>query len=329
MLVYNDLQRHKDEIPGSDLVEPSNIFSSLHPAERTAESKWGDNTLQLHPDASEIIERSRLIESEMGVHISSGINASPLSETSSAVNDVDVFSVLPLLQVSNNPQDRLVCLNSDDQSPAAESFRLLGIRLNILQRQRSLRIVLITSTIPGEGKSLVAANLACTLARVTRQRTLLLEGDLRRPSLSRLFDLDNKSGLSECLQDETIVTKSIYSLDKHGLWILPAGASRGNPLELLQSTTLPGLIERLRTLFEWIIIDSPPVLPLADTSVWMRLCDGILLVTRQGFTRKRLLQRGIESIDHNKLVGAILNSSRNSDHCYYYNYSYTGLTKAT
>jgi Mrp family chromosome partitioning ATPase len=113
---------------------------------------------------------------------------------------------------------------------------------------------------------------------------------------------------------------SIYRLEAAGTWILPAGSSLGNPLELLQSGRLPGLMNQLASWFEWVIIDSPPVLPLADASVWMRSVDGVLLVTRQGTTEKRQLQRGLEAIEPKKLIGALMNSSKNPAHSEYYYY---------
>jgi capsular exopolysaccharide synthesis family protein len=218
--------------------------------------------------------------------------------------------------VPDAAKNRILCL-TDADSAAAEAFRLLGVRLRHLRRERTLARVLITSTIPQEGKSTVAANLACTLS--TRQRTLLLEGDIRRPSLSQVFGLNGKPGLSECLRGEADVEKCIYHLEGPGFWILPAGSFPGNPLELLQSSRLSVLMDQLSEWFHWIIIDSPPVLPLADTSVWARTADGILLVVRQGTTEKRQLQRGIEAIEPQKLVGALLNSSETAaEHTYYY-----------
>src|SRR2546428_10861317 len=89
-------------------------------------------------------------------------------------------------------------------------------------------------------------------------------------------------------------------------------------MELMQSGRLGELMEQLTDWFDWIIIDSPPVLPLADTSVWARLADGILLVTREGTTKKRLLQRGLQVLEQSKLLGAVLNSSSNTDHSNYY-----------
>jgi Mrp family chromosome partitioning ATPase len=107
-------------------------------------------------------------------------------------------------------------------------------------------------------------------------------------------------------------------LEGLGLWILPAGAAPQNPLELMQSGKLSLLVEQLEAWFDWIVIDSPPVLPLADTSLWSRLADGVLLVTRKGTTEKRQLKRGLEAIEKSKLLGALINSSESAAHSDYY-----------
>jgi capsular exopolysaccharide synthesis family protein len=183
-----------------------------------------------------------------------------------------------------------------------------------------LKKVLITSTIPQEGKSMISANLACALAQASDEKILLVEGDLRRPSLLQMFGIEQKSGISECVRDDRRELGSIYRLEEAGFWILPAGRTPSNPLELLQSQRLQALMEQLTGNFDWIIIDSPPVLPLADTSVWMRLADGILLVTRQGTTQKHLLEKGLEALDPKKMLGALLNGSIASAYSsYYYN----------
>jgi capsular exopolysaccharide synthesis family protein len=211
----------------------------------------------------------------------------------------------------------VVCV-TDKDSLAAEKFRFLGVRLRQLQQTRPLKKVLITSTIPQEGKSMVAANLACTLARRTHQKTLLVDGDLRRPSIARLFGLGKTPGLSEWLQGERTPMTSIYRLEEAGLWVLPAGSSPRNPLEAMQSGRLAGLMEQLTSWFDWVIIDSPPVLPLADTSVWMRMADGVLLVARQGTSEREHLKRGIEALEPTKLLGAIVNCSAKSAQSDYY-----------
>lgn len=214
---------------------------------------------------------------------------------------------------------RLVSL-IEGANPAAEAFRLLAVRLRHRRKETSLRKLLVTSTIPDEGKSVVSANLACALAAGTRQKVLLLGGDVRRPSLSRVFGLDKEAGLCELLEGTQNLASSVYQLKEAGIWLLPAGTIKGNALEILQSNKLPVLMEQLVSLFDWVVIDSPPILPLADTSVWARLADGILLVARPGVTKKRLLEKGLEAIDKKKLVGALLNSYKSVEEGSYYYY---------
>ncbi|MFZ0662803.1 MAG: CpsD/CapB family tyrosine-protein kinase [Acidobacteriaceae bacterium] len=239
-------------------------------------------------------------------------------EAPSADSQPETPDEFPSLRISLPDQSRLVCL-SESGSPAAESFRLLGVRLRHIRRDREIKTLLVTSTIPQEGKSTVAANLACSLALKKPQRVLLLEGDIRRPSQGRILGLREVPGLCEYLRNERTLAETLYHLEEAGIWILPAGNAMGRPLELLQSGRLLTLMEQLPAWFDWIIIDSPPVLPLADTSVWMRHGDGILLVVRQGTTQKRQLQRGLEAIEPKKLIGALLNSSTNTpDKSYYY-----------
>jgi capsular exopolysaccharide synthesis family protein len=227
------------------------------------------------------------------------------------------FGRFPSLPISLSQDGRLVSL-SEEASLGAEKFRFLAVRLKQIQRSRHLKKLLITSTIPEEGKSTVSGNLAVTLARRKEQKVLLLEGDLRRPVLARQFGLAHLAGLSECLQGESRPITNIYHLDGAGLWFLPAGKPPENPLELMQSGRLSELLDQLTAWFDWIIIDSPPILPLADTSVWIRFADAVLLVAREGTTQKRQLQRGLETLDQAKLLGMVLNSCTNTDHSNYY-----------
>jgi capsular exopolysaccharide synthesis family protein len=221
------------------------------------------------------------------------------------------------LTISPSPDSRLICLTAKD-SLGAEKFRFLGVRLRQMQQNRALKKILVTSTIPEEGKSTISGNLAATLARKQKQKILLLEGDLRRPSLCHQFGLSKLPGLSEWLQGPLGPVTNIYYLEGPGFWFLPAGHPPENPLELMQSGRLSELMDRLTAWFDWIVIDSPPVLPLADTTVWTRLADGILLVAREGTTQKRQLIRGLQVLEQSKLLGVVLNSSKNTDHANYY-----------
>ena len=219
---------------------------------------------------------------------------------------------LPSVPVVIKPDIRLVCLTQKD-SLAAEKFRFLAVRLRQLQQNRAVKKLLVTSTIAEEGKSMISANLALSLARKKRQRILLVEGDLRRPTLCESFGLRNLPGVSEWLKGGSSEITNVYYINEAGLWFLPAGSPPENPMELMQSGRLAQLMEQLTVWFDWIVIDSPPMLPLEDTSVWTRLADGILLVAREGTTKKRELQRGLEMLDHSKVLGLVLNSSESID----------------
>jgi len=296
----------------------SHIFDAL---QRSEAERTGDpaDPLSLETELLKIAESDAVaqVDELSAKATSASAPAFPSITAASPQNPFEQFESLP---VSLVPDGKLVVVTEKD-SLAAEKFRFLAVRLRQLQQSRPVKKILITSTIPGEGKSMVAANLACTLARRRQQKTLLLDGDLRRPMLARQLGLGRIPGISETLQGTTDLISSIYRLDALGLWILPAGSAPQNPLELMQSGKLTPLMEQLSSWFDWIVIDSPPVLPLADTSVWGRMADGILLVTRQGKTEKQLLKRGLEAIESGKLLGALVNGSTNSVHSdYYYHY---------
>lgn len=230
------------------------------------------------------------------------------------------YPAFPSLEVSVAPDSRLVFF-TQPESLAAEKFRFLGVRLRQIRQTRALKKILITSTIPEEGKSLISANLAGVLAR-RKERVLLVEGDMRRPTLAKQLGLGRLVGLAEWLQGGLDNPANIYSLSGPGFWIMPAGDPPANPLELMQSGRLSRLMSQLSTLFDWVIVDSPPLLPLADTTVWSRFTDGTLLIAREGKTEKKALERGLEAIKKSDLLGVILNGCTDSDHKnYYYRYS--------
>jgi len=223
----------------------------------------------------------------------------------------------PSVEVVVTRSSRLVFL-TEPESLAAEKFRLLGVRMRQLQQNRPIKKILVTSSIPEEGKSLVAANLAGVLARRKKQKVLLIEGDLRRPTLAHQFGLHKLEGLTEWLQSDSQAVTNIYHLEEPDFWLMPAGHPPMNPLELMQSGRLSALIGQVAPLFDWIIVDSPPILPLADTTVWARMTDGTLLVVREGTTEKAPLKRSLEILKKADLLGVVLNGSSNGNHHNYY-----------
>jgi capsular exopolysaccharide synthesis family protein len=213
---------------------------------------------------------------------------------------------------------RLVCL-TDQGGLAAEKFRVLGLKLRNVRDRRKLNRIVITSSIPEEGKSLIAANLALNQSRSKILHTVLIDGDLRRPELGRRFGFNrNLAGLSEVLRGERQLSEVVYKLEGSGLWFIPAGVTPENPIEVMQAGRLQQLLEQLETFFDWMIIDTPPVLPLADTPLWMKLADGVLLVTREGVCDKRQLERTVEVIDRSTMLGIVVNSCESNEQKYYY-----------
>lgn len=228
------------------------------------------------------------------------------------------LSAAQVLRSSPPADARLVCL-TEPGSLGAEKFRALGLRLHNIRDTRKLKRIVVTGTAPEEGKSLIAANLALNQARSRSLRTLLVDGDFRRPTLAGRFGVGALlPGLSEALRGQHQLAEVVYKLDGCGLWLLPAGMAPENPLDLMQSGRLAEFLAELETVFDWIIIDAPPLFPLADTTFWMKLSDGVVLVVREGVTEKKMLQRAVESIDRSNLLGVVINSFSSIEHKYYY-----------
>ncbi len=315
--IFDALQRLESERSGDDASALPQGPELLQRAERRAAEKWEVAGSRTDIDPPEKREEDELGSSNAESVVANGKPALHLAQGKSKAAASELLDKAPSLKISLALQSRLVCV-TDRESPTAEAIRLLGVRLRDLRQIRPLKTVLITSTIPQEGKSTISANLACALAQVSGEKILLLEGDLRRPSLLQIFGAEATSGISECLKDEGRKLAGIYRLEDAGCWILPAGRTPSNPLKLLQSHELKMVMERLSECFDWIIIDSPPVLPLADTSIWMRMADGVLLVTREGTTQKRELEKGLEALDQQKLLGALVNGAVASAYSGYY-----------
>jgi len=260
------------------------------------------------PAVQELIEEVTVAEPEPPMP---EVSLKPLSQE---------LSEFPSLSVAVKPLSRLVFF-TDPDSLAAEKFRFLSVRLRQIQQNRSIKKVLVTSTIPEEGKTLISANLAGALAR-RKQKVLLIEGDLRKPFLAKQFGLGRLAGLGEWLKGDHRKITNIYRLDGPDLWFMPAGDAPANALELMQSPNLAQLMAQLSNLFDWIIVDSPPLLPLADTTVWARLTDGTLLVAREGTTRKAMLERGLQVVKKSDLLGVILNGCATYGDTTYYQSHY-------
>lgn len=222
------------------------------------------------------------------------------------------------IELAAFPEESRLVTVTDPAGLGAEKFRMLATRLKNLQQKRPLKRLLVTSSIVQEGKSLVSSNLAVTLARHGLQRVLIIDGDLRKPVLASRFGIRERRGLADYLMADEPAEKFIYDLAALNVHVMPAGTMPGNPLELLQTTRLHTLLDRMSALFDWVVIDSPPLVPVADANVWGRMCDGMLLVTREGVTERKMLAKSLKPVDRPALLGVVFNGSTDSHHHYYY-----------
>lgn len=194
-------------------------------------------------------------------------------------------------------------------SLAAEQYRSLRTRIKRAEAGRSVRSILITSPNKGDGKSLTAANLALTMAQEFNQRVLLVDADLRRPSVNHLFGHANGAGLSDVLMGAADLEAALVALPEHHLTLLPAGAPPAQPAELLGSAAMRRILDALRTRFDRILIDMPPVAPLADVNTVAPMADGVLMIVRAGITPRPAIERALSGLDMHKVLGLVLNEA--------------------
>lgn len=187
-----------------------------------------------------------------------------------------------------------------------EQYRRLAATLHHSQRDRGLRVVMITSAAPGEGKTLTASNLALTFSESYQKSVLLIDADLRRPALHSVFRIDNSSGLGEGLVSPDQARLPVRQVSER-LAILPAGRPSADPMAGLTSERMRQLIEEARELFDWVIIDTPPVGLLPDANLLGSMVDGVVLVIKAAATPHELVRRALEAIGRNRVLGVVLN----------------------
>ncbi|MGO9304569.1 MAG: CpsD/CapB family tyrosine-protein kinase [Candidatus Korobacteraceae bacterium] len=222
------------------------------------------------------------------------------------------------------PEQRLVTM-TDPESTGAEMFRVLATRLAHMRRKRNLHKLLITSSVVDEGKSVVASNLALTLARRSGERVLLIEADLRRPSITPLISNSPLRGISEWSEGKLALGDSLYRIGDLPVWVLAAGHPMDEPLPLLESDRFAKMLDSVAQSFDWVLLDATPLLPMADSTSIARLVDGVLVVVRDGYTRKKVLNKAIATLDKTKLLGVVFNqaSMLNVNYDQYYGSYYT------
>lgn len=229
------------------------------------------------------------------------------------IDEVKVVNVAP------REENRLVTLAEVD-GLGAQKFRVLRARLRHLREKAPLKRIVVTGGVQRDGKTFVSSNLAVSLAHHNSCRVLLLEGDLRQPAASAQFGLTGLRGLNEWSKENKAISEFIYRLGASHLFLLPAGAPGDDPLMILNSSRFAEAMDSLSPLFDWIIIDTPPLSPVADVHSWLNYSDGVVLVVRQGHTPRKLLQKGLQSLSGMNLLGVVLNDTPATEQNYYQQY---------
>ncbi len=208
----------------------------------------------------------------------------------------------------------------------SEEFRTLRTRLNHMQKLQPIHSVVVTSSCPAEGKSFTAINLALAEAQLTDNPTLLADFDFRRPVLHNIFQLDRSPGATDFLMGNAPLSAVIKRIAGTSLYLLPAGSSVLNPLEMINLVETKTLIEQLPTVFNWVLLDSPPLLFAADANLLATVCDGTVLVVRIGVTTIDSVTRAMQSLCENNVLGIVANGARAgelySKYTYYYSSYY-------
>ena len=297
-------------------------MSRVHDALRRAEK-----TGELSPPVAQPNGETRgpAATLEAGASLS-GSNLSGSNLAGSNLTSANLAGLLELVEEVpfRTATDSLLIDVSRPHEAPMEEFRTLRTRLNHMQSLQPIHTVVVTSASPAEGKSLTAANLALAEAHLAGNTTLLADFDFCRPIIHTLFGIDRSPGITDYLMGQAPLHKVIKRIAGTNLYIMPAGQAVINPLELLNLREVKHLMDRLPSLFQWVIMDSPPLLFAADANLLGTMSNGTLLVVRIGHTTIDSVTRAMQSLCNNNVLGIVVNGARRgelySKYTYYHSY---------
>jgi capsular exopolysaccharide synthesis family protein len=231
-------------------------------------------------------------------------------------------------EASPSIAEKLV-LSPDTGHDSIEQYRRLAARLHLAQAEHGIKVVMVASALPGEGKTLTATNLALTLSESYQRSVLLIDGDLRRPSMHEMFHISNVSGLNDGVRSDTERKVPLVRWSDH-LSLVTAGRPDPDPMRVLVSDKMRKVISEATARFEWVIIDTPPVGLLTDASLFSAMVDTAVLVVQAGRTPHAEIQRAIQAIGRDRIFGVVLNrANARSQKDYAYEYRYTSSVAIT
>lgn len=228
-------------------------------------------------------------------------------------------------QVKRAVNERLIL--SDAAEPAAiEQYRKLAAILHQVQVERGTKIVMVASAMAGEGKTLTATNLALTLSESFGRRVILIDADLRRPTIHQVLQIPGELGLNDALKAESDAKLALVEVSPR-LTVLPAGKPNPDPMSGLTSDRMRRIIDEAAAAYEWVVVDTPPVALLPDANLLAEMVDMVVLVIGAGTTPFEMVQRAVNAMDRNRIVGVVLNRVIRSPKTYQYYDYYAGSNK--
>jgi len=227
--------------------------------------------------------------------------------------------------MSSNNYSRIneIIVEKHPKSPISESFRSIRTSLNYISPDNPLKSILITSSKESEGKSLITANLATTIAQ-NNKKVIIIDTDMRKPMQHKLFEMTNFSGLSNILMNEISFEEGLRNTHIKNVKLISTGTIPPNPSELLDSKSMENVIEKAKEIADFVLIDSPPVVPVTDSTLLSKKTDGVLLVVASHETENEILKKAVEKLKFVKanIIGTILNKYPINKNSYYDKYYY-------
>ena len=247
------------------------------------------------------------------------------------VSDISGSPGLGVIAYDPEAAKKPLVVDVSPHSPRAEAFRQLRTNLQFIDVDSDKKVIAVTSSVSTEGKTTTAVNLALALAEAG-VRVLLVEGDLRRPRVAELLGLIGEVGLTNVLLGEIDLETALQSVGESGLTVIASGPRPPNPSELLQSRAMTDLLKELRGLADVVLIDAPPLLPVADAAILSTIADGALLVVRHGYAKRDQVHQSVMNLTKvdARLLGTILSMSPSrAASSYGYGYGYGEPPEAT
>jgi capsular exopolysaccharide synthesis family protein len=285
-------------------------MSRIHEALKKAEQERAAGQGVAPPSASPVAPVESPVMPEMPApRLTDSLAAAPMMP-----NFASPFSVETMLtrcpQMEWKPDlGTMLFMNGDDTKRGTEEFRTLRSRLYHMREKMTLKKLLVTSALPKEGKSFTSSNLAQVLVRQHGRRVLLIDADLRGPRLHLMLGTTPGPGLSDYLQGKNDEFSIMQRGPMDNLFFVPSGTGIEDPAELVGNGKLKVLLQRVEPLFDWIIVDSPPAIPVSDASVLAKACDGVLMVVRSNATPSDVARKAREEFPDQALVGVVLNGT--------------------